>query len=166
MPSVYSAILSRSRECGNSRCKQIAIEAEANQGVRRLALIVKSDGYEDLLLAFSFAGIAASADSDVVMFFTNRAARRLRRGALADVGADDPVGKEFLAGAESLGFRDLDELLHSLKATGRVRIYLCSRGARIWDIDLDNMAPEVDSVMGTATFLLHEVPLADRVLTI
>src|SRR5688500_6062791 len=103
----------------------------------RLALIVKSDGYEDLLLALSFAGIAASADGDVVMFFTNRAARRLRRGALLDIHADDPVGAEFIAGAEELGFRDLEAMLRELKATGRVRVYLCSRGARIWDIDPD-----------------------------
>jgi predicted peroxiredoxin len=127
---------------------------------------VKSDSYEDLLLALSFAGIAASAEGSVVMFFTNRAARRLRRGALLDVGADDPVGAEFIAGAEGLGFRDLEAMLRELKATGRVRVYLCSRGARIWDIDPDNMAPEVDSVMGTATFLLQEVPRSDRVLTI
>ena len=45
----------------------------------RLALIVKSDSYEDMLLAISFAGIAASADQQVVMFFTNRAARLPRR---------------------------------------------------------------------------------------
>jgi peroxiredoxin family protein len=142
------------------------MQAIPNQGGGRLALIVKSDSYEDLLLALSFAGIAASADSDVVMFFTNRAARRLRRGGLAGITAEDPVGQEFQAGAEALGFRDLDDLLRSLKETGRVRVYLCSRGARIWDIDPDGMAPEVDSVMGTATFLLHEAPLADRVLTI
>ncbi len=132
----------------------------------RLALLVKSDTFEDLLLAFSFAGIAASAEQEVVMFFTNRAARRLRRGALADVTADDPVGAEYVNRSEELGFHDLEEMLRALKATGRVRVYLCSRGARIWDIDVDAMAPEVDSVMGTATFLLDEVPRADRVLTI
>jgi peroxiredoxin family protein len=132
----------------------------------RLALVVKGDSYDDLLLAFSFAGIAASAECDVVMFFTNRAARRLRRGGLSDITADDPVGAEFMVGAEGMGFHDLAEMLRDLKATGRVRVYLCSRGARIWDIDADSMAPEVDSVMGTATFLLDEVPRANRVLTI
>ena len=132
----------------------------------RLALIVKTDTYEDLLLALSFAGIAASAGGEVVMFFTNRAARRLRRGGLAAVEAEDPIGAEFMAGAEELGFKDLETILRDLKATGRIRVYLCSRGARIWDIDADSMAPEVDSVMGTATFLLSEVPRAHRVLTI
>ena len=38
--------------------------------------------------------------------------------------------------------------------------------ARIWDIDAEHLAPEVDSVMGTATFLLEEVSRATRVLTI
>ena len=57
-------------------------------------------------------------------------------------------------------------MLRELKATGRVRVFLCSRGARIWDIDAGSMAPEVDAVMGTATFLLEEVRRARTVLTI
>src|SRR5688572_4789939 len=141
-------------------------DAEVNPSRERLALIVKSDSYEDLLLAFSFAGIAASADADVVMFFTNRAARRLRRGELAAIQADDPVGAQFMAGAEELGFTNLETMLQELKATGRIRLYLCSRGARIWDIDADSMAPEVDSVMGTATFLLDEVKRAQRTISV
>ncbi len=136
------------------------------QPIARLALLIKSDGYEDLVLAFSFAGIAASAGSEVVMFFTNRAARCLRVGALAELAAEDSVGAEYMNRAQELGFHDLEGMLQALKDTGRVRVYLCSRGARIWDIDADSMAPAVDSVMGTATFLLDEVPRADRVLTI
>ena len=132
----------------------------------RLALIVKGDAFEDILLALSFAGIAASADVDVVMFFTNRAARRLKRGGFADIEETDPLGQAFISGAEALGFKDLEKMLRELKSTGRVRVFLCSRGARIWDIDADSVAPEVDAVMGTATFLLEEVPRARTVVTI
>jgi peroxiredoxin family protein len=132
----------------------------------RLALIVKSDSYEDLLLAISFAGIAASAERDTVMFFTNRAARRLRVDGWDDLGPSDPVGTRFREGAEALGFDDLRAMLRGLKDTGRVRIFLCSRGARIWDIDADSMLPEVDSIMGTATFLLEQAMRAKTVLTI
>lgn len=132
----------------------------------RLALIVKSDSFEDILLALSFAGIAASADIDVRMFFTNRAARRLKMGGLTDIQPADAIGEAFASEAEALGFRDLGGMLRDVKATGRVRVFLCSRGARIWDIDAGNMAPEVDSVMGTATFLLEEARRARTVLTI
>ena len=133
---------------------------------QRLALIVKSDTFEDILLALTFAGIAASADQQVTMFFTNRAARRLKVGGFEQLFSGDAVSEEYRSGAEAMGFRDLGEMLRETKATGRVRIYLCSRGARIWDIDADSMAAEVDSVMGTATFLLDEVPRADKVITI
>ena len=138
--------------------------AEANS--ERMALIVKSDTFEDLLLALSFAGIAAASAIDVAMFFTNRAARCLRSGGMNDLAPTDETGAAFRSGAEEIGFRDLAALLQQIKATGRVRVYLCSRGARIWDIDADRMAPEVDSVMGTATFLLEEVRRAQTVLTI
>lgn len=139
---------------------------EAGPREERLALIVKGDGYEDLLLALSFAGIAASAGQHVVMFFTNRAARRLKRGGFEDIAQTDAIGSAFIEGAEGLGFRDLHQMLRDVKATGRVRVFLCSRGARIWDIDAENMAPEVDAVMGTATFLLEEARRARTVLTI
>jgi peroxiredoxin family protein len=132
----------------------------------RLAIIVKSDGYEDILLALSFAGIAASAGTNVAMFFTNRAARRLKTGGFDDIEQSDAIGEAFIDGARSLGFDDLQKLFADVKASGSVRVFLCSRGARIWDIDADSMAPEVDSIMGTATFLLEEARRAQTVLTI
>jgi peroxiredoxin family protein len=127
---------------------------------------VKSDGYEDILLAVSFAGIAASAGTTVSMFFTNRAARRLKAGGFDDIEHSDPVGEAFIDGARSIGFTDLHQMLTDVKASGPVRVFLCSRGARIWDIDADSMDPIVDSIMGTATFLLEEVRRARTVLTI
>ena len=133
----------------------------------RLAMIVKSDTFEDLLLALSFAGIAASAGATVSMFFTNRAARRLKIDGFADIEqAVDAVGAAFITGAQAMGFTDLHAMLREVKASGLVRVFLCSRGARVWDIDADSMLPEVDSVMGTATFLLEEARRARTVLTI
>jgi len=132
----------------------------------RLAIIVKSDGYEDILLALSFAGIAASAGTNVALFFTNRGARRLKIGGFDDIEQTDAVGAAFIDGAQSLGFGDLTGMLAEIKTSGLVRVFLCSRGARIWDIDADSMAPEVDSIMGTATFLLEEARRAQTVLTI
>src|SRR5438046_1039356 len=111
---------------------------------QRLALIVKSDSFEDILLALSFAGIAASAGQQVTMFFTNRAARRLKIGGFEEPFEGDWVSDAYRSGAEGMGFRDLGAMLRETKATGHVRVYLCSRGARIWDIDADSMAPEVD----------------------
>jgi peroxiredoxin family protein len=132
----------------------------------RLAMIVKSDSFEDILLALSFAGIAAASSIQVSMFFTNRAARHLKGGGLSDIEATDSVGADFRNGAEELGFRDLSAMLGEIKDTGLVRVYLCSRGARIWDIDAGSISPAVDSVMGTATFLLEEARGAQTVITI
>ena len=129
-------------------------------------MIVKNDRFEDILLALSFAGIAASAGTTVSMFFTNRAARRLKVGGFDDIEHSDSVGEAFIDGAHAIGFTDLHTMLGDVKASGAVRVFLCSRGARIWDIDADSMAPEVDSIMGTATFLLEEVRRATTVLTI
>ncbi|HLH26521.1 MAG TPA: DsrE family protein [Chloroflexota bacterium] len=135
----------------------------------RMALVVKSDTFEDFLLALSFAGIGADSDMNVSLFFTNRAARRLHRDGFADLAQaapDDPVGADFIDRAEQLGFTDLGALLRQVKETGRVRVYVCSRGARIYDLRPDNLRPEVDSVLGTASFLLNEAQGADILMTI
>ena len=47
-----------------------------------------------------------------------------------------------------------------------MRVYVCSRGARIYDLRPDNLRPEVDSVLGTASFLLNEAQGADILMTI
>ena len=135
----------------------------------RMALVVKSDTFEDFLLALSFAGIGADSEMSVSLFFTNRAARRLHRDGFTDIAQaapDDAVGAEFIDRAEQLGFTDLGALLRQVKESGRVRIYVCSRGARIYDLRPDNMRPEVDSVLGTASFLLNEAQGADILMTI
>jgi peroxiredoxin family protein len=53
-----------------------------------------------------------------------------------------------------------------VKETGRVRVYVCSRGARIFDLRPDTLLPEVDSVLGTASFLLNQAHGADILMTI
>ena len=135
----------------------------------RMALVVKSDAFEDILLALSWAGIGADSEMDVSLFFTNRAARRLHRDGFADIAqaaAGDSIGATFIDRAEQMGFTDLRDLLRQVKETGRVRVYVCSRGARIFDLRPDTLLPEVDSVLGTASFLLNEAHGADILMTI
>jgi peroxiredoxin family protein len=135
----------------------------------RMALVVKGDSFEDILLALSWAGIGADSEMNVTLFFTNRAARRLHRDGFDDIAqavAGDAVGELFIDRSEQMGFTDLRQLLRQVKETGRVRIYVCSRGARIFDLRPDTLLPEVDSVMGTATFLLNEAQGADILMTI
>ena len=138
-------------------------------GAKRMALVVKSDSFEDFLLALSWAGIGADSEMDVCLFFTNRAARRLRRDGFDDINQaapEDEVGAHFIDRAEQMGFTDLRDLLRQVKESGRVRVYVCSRGARIYDLRPDTLLPEVDSVLGTASFLLNEAQHADMLMTI
>ena len=139
------------------------------QRATRMALVVKGDSFEDMLLALSWAGIGADSEMDVSLFFTNRAARRMHRDGFDDIAQaapTDEVGALFIDRAEQMGFTDLRALLRQVKETGRVRLYVCSRGARIFDLRPATMLPEVDSVLGTASFLLNEAQGADILMTI
>ena len=115
----------------------------------RMALVVKSDTFEDLLLALSWAGIAHESEMDVSLFFTNRRRHRLRRDRFADALAvatpGDVVEAQFIDGAEQMGFTDLRDLLRQVKATGRVRS-TSAREVRGSSPPPDALLPDVDSV--------------------
>src|SRR5262249_33651152 len=129
---------------------------------------VKSDTFEDMLLAFTTAGVAAGSGMAVTLFFTNRAARRMRDGGLAELAEvpADAIGEELRDGAEALGMGDLEALMRRARSLGDVRYFVCARGARIWDLTPETLYPEVDSFVATASFLLNDLAHADIVLTI
>ena len=133
-----------------------------------LVLIVRHDTHEDLLFAFSNAGIAAGAGWQVTVFFTGRAARCLKLGGLAEAEAAplDAVGERLHDGAAALGMGDLEALMRRACELGKVRLLVCARGARIFDLALDDLYPEVEGIVGTATFLLQDLAGADQVITV
>ncbi len=134
---------------------------------QKLALIVKSDSYEDLVLALSFAGIAVNAGITVSMFFTSRGARVVRKGGFEEVEERDldELGEKYRDRCKEMGFTNLAEVLRDLKSKGRLWVYICTRGGKAGDIAPQDLIPEVDGVMGTATFLVQEVMTANATLT-
>ena len=139
----------------------------AEHKIQKLALTVKSDGYEDLVLAIVFAGIAVNSGMQVSMFFTSRASRVLRKGGFEEVESMplDEIGEKYRERCAEMGFTNLAGVLGQLKDKGLLKVYICTRGMRAFDIRLDELIPQCDGVMGTANFLLKEVMSADANLS-
>ena len=149
----------------------LAIQPEgkplADAPKQKLAIIVKSDAYEDLVLALSFAGIGVNSGIDVSMFFTSRASRVLRKGGFEEAESKplDDIGEQYRERCSNMGFTNLAEVMGQLKEKGGLRVYICTRGMRAFEIRQDELISECDGVMGTATFLIQEVMTANASLT-
>ena len=101
---------------------------------QKIAIIVKSDTYEDLVLALGFAGIAVNSGIPASMFFTSRGARLLRKGGLEEVEEKDldPLGEVYRDRCMEMVFSNLGDMIRDLKSKGTLWIYLCTRGVKAW----------------------------------
>jgi peroxiredoxin family protein len=54
---------------------------------------------------------------------------------------------------KKVGTPTLTELLAMCRSTGKVKIYACSTTMAIMDVKKEDLIPEVDEIVGAATFL-------------
>lgn len=60
---------------------------------------------------------------------------------------------------------DLQKLIGQIKASGDVKLYVCSSSLTLAGLKRDQLIPEIDDVRGLTSFLLEDVAAADKVLT-
>ncbi|MSQ32474.1 MAG: hypothetical protein EXR59_04480 [Dehalococcoidia bacterium] len=134
---------------------------------QKLAIVVKSDTYEDMVLALSFAGIAVNSGIETAMFFTSRASRVLKKGGFEELenAPLDAVGEKYRDRCAEMGFANMADVLGQLKQKGGLRVYVCTRGMRGFDIRQEDLIPQCDGVIGTATFLLQEIMTSTSIVT-
>ncbi|GCC10968.1 hypothetical protein IPdc08_01010 [archaeon] len=136
----------------------------------KLAIIVREDAYDRILTPLSFAYLGVASDMEVDMLFVNWAARVLTKGGAENLkvskeheGSDEMVKAKV---AEAGLPTDIYEIIKALKATGKVRMYVCSLAASIFGVTRENLVPEAEDIVGATWFLLEKAEKADTVLTL
>lgn len=120
----------------------------------KLAIVVRVDAYDQILTPLAFAYGAAASGIETDFLFVNWAVRLLtQEGKPAPVthpGQDEwvkaQVGKAGLP-------PDIKDIIRALKATGKVRFYACSLAAQIFEVEADQLLPEVEGIVGSTWFL-------------
>ncbi len=128
--------------------------SETGRETQRAAIILHGQGYDRVSYALSLASVALAMGMEVHLLATWGGLLRFRRGRLEDLGEETGAeSREGLRrGLATGGIRPLGAQLAEAKTLG-LRLYACPSAMANLNIARNELAPEVDQVMGLASFL-------------
>jgi len=121
-----------------------------------MAFVVHSGSLDKLYPVFMLASTGGAMDAEVHLFFTFWGLDAVKKGGLdkAKLPGIMSIGTGMMKGKiKSVGVPSLTELLAMCKDTENVKIYACSTTMEMMDVKKEELIPEVDEIVGAATFL-------------
>lgn len=124
--------------------------------VSKHAYVVHSGSLDKLYPVFMLASTGGAMDAEVHLFFTFWGLDAVKKGGLDKAGLPGimTLGTGMMKNKiKSVGVPSLTELLAMCRETGNVKIYACSTTMAMMDVKKEELIPEVDEIVGAATFL-------------
>jgi len=123
---------------------------------KKMAFVVHSGTLDKLYPVFMLASTGGAMDAEVHLFFTFWGLNAITKGGLdkAKLPGIMSVGTGMMKGKiKNVGVPSLSELLAMSRETENVKIYACSTTMAMMDVKEEDLIPEVDEIVGAATFL-------------
>ena len=123
---------------------------------KKIAIIVHSGTLDKLYPVFMLSSTGGAMDAEVHLFFTFWGLDAVKKGGLdkAKLPGVMSLGTGMMKGKiNSVGVPSLPELLAMCRDTENVKLYACSTTMAMMDVKKEDLIPEVDEIVGAATFL-------------
>ncbi len=136
--------------------------------MKKLAMIVTRGTYNNLLQVSQLARIAAESGSQVSLFFRDEAAGRLTSEKVKELTFSEAYRGREAKVREMLRERKLNDfqaVLRELKDKGDVKLSVCRDSLEYFDLNVQQLIPELDEVQRAESFWKEEVEKANQILT-
>lgn len=132
----------------------------------RVAVFLHSGDYDRVHQGLAIAAAAVAAGREVQLFFFWWALDRLLRGDLGEPVFNDPTipveSREAAEDAFESGYPSAEQLLESVRASGRCTVFACSASSGLLGIRPDRVAEKVDRIVGWSAILALTAGVTDR----
>ena len=136
--------------------------------MKKLAIIVTRSGYNNVLQACEWAKLAAQDGWTISIFFRDEAASRMGVNKSKELTMSEGYRGRESRVRELLkkdNKADLQVLLQQMKEAGDVKISVCRESIKYFDLNVEDLLPELDEVQLAEAFWKEELAAADHVLT-
>ncbi len=129
------------------------MSAGSEPSVEQITIILHSGSYDRVSYALSLAGICLAMGMEAHILLTYGGLKRFVQGHLEDMeGTDSEFQAMFQRGKASGGIRSIEAMLADARKLG-LRLYACANAMGNMGFARQELAEEVDEVMGLAAFV-------------
>ncbi len=123
---------------------------------KKLAIVVQGGTLDKLYCAFILSSTAVAMDMEAHMYFTFWGLNMLVKGAMEKAGLPATykhLEAQMKRNLVKMKYPTPYEMLKRLKQSGLCKIYACSPSMEMFGMKKEMLVPEVDEIIGAATFL-------------